>query len=652
MSITIDIVRNVDSQLDQIQVLSGGIYEELNNQSLDVKSPSHIRELQKIVKELSVTALTTVLKPSRISTLLERASFQELSNNSSEQDVVNLYRNELQWLLIGKAATQIYGLLLETLLEKIIQLNDHIRYWEKVIHSQSYSSLYAIQTSPMRIWSWSNDIYRDTIDRFTLIKGSPKNLSIRQIRSNFLVPWRQFYSLLKKSIQKKSFESLQRRTLSPIALCQSEARQKLSKIKRLRDTYSSGLGILIVEGLVSDLGDTDFKESCNCNGWKGVVEESISYMEIVLKNVLSVDTGASKFENTVFEHLSHEPQTSLLKENLIQVSHPAGLSKRLQHILKVLIPNQDSLSQNLVRLYGHPSRFERFWLPSVVLLLSSTAIFQLSVRKRELIISIFKDLGATIRDFCVNWLFEPIKKVINTIRHDPESELALMSKESLSGDRDSLERMVIDFMVDNSRSSGLDSSFTESQLSNMKKMVREGNLTPILRAYEKELKNPFIGTIWGDLLRTLLIQIQKSKVDLEIALSGIDALLKSQELVFGFVGLTPGVLICFATIRYILGVIRNMTGSKKGYKASQSIRILDRILTTTPIGEEKLSYKCCGLLFCEVHLLRKHANNLFPGNVEREFLEDISDLCDIRLGFRSQHKALKRIRRGYAKWLK
>lgn len=43
-----------------------------------------------------------------------------------------------------------------------------------------------------------------------------------------------------------------------------------------------------------------------------------------------------------------------------------------------------------------------------------------------------------------------------------------------------------------------------------------------------------MGTIRGNLLRALLIQVQKTKVDVELAVSGIDALLKSQELVFGY----------------------------------------------------------------------------------------------------------------------
>ena len=43
-----------------------------------------------------------------------------------------------------------------------------------------------------------------------------------------------------------------------------------------------------------------------------------------------------------------------------------------------------------------------------------------------------------------------------------------------------------------------------------------------------------MGTIRGNLVRALLIQVQKTKVDVELAVSGIDALLKSQELVFGY----------------------------------------------------------------------------------------------------------------------
>jgi len=256
----------------------------------------------------------------------------------------------------------------------------------------------------------------------------------------------------------------------------------------------------------------------------------------------------------------------------------------------------------------------------------------------------------------MNWVIDPTKKVIGTIRHDKDSEVAIMSKESLKGDRESLERMVVDFAIDNPNVSVGSRSLDESQISEIRAKVKEGDLTPILRAYEKDLRKPFVGTIRGDLIRTLLIQVQKTKVDVEVAISGIDALLKSQELVFGFVGLTPGVLVCFAAFRYFGDVFGSRKVLKKGRKAGETVRVvrnIDRILTlATPTPNQMLSYKDHGLLLCEVHVLRKRAHGLFPGNIEREFLEDVSDLCNINSGIQVQLKVLERIRWAYSKWLK
>lgn len=57
------------------------------------------------------------------------------------------------------------------------------------------------------------------------------------------------------------------------------------------------------------------------------------------------------------------------------------------------------------------------------------------------------------------------------------------------------------------------------------------------------LQSPVSSLIKGSLLRSLLIQIQKSKVDIELAMSGIDKLLKSQQLLFGAVGIAPAMVI-------------------------------------------------------------------------------------------------------------
>jgi nuclear-control-of-ATPase protein 2 len=73
----------------------------------------------------------------------------------------------------------------------------------------------------------------------------------------------------------------------------------------------------------------------------------------------------------------------------------------------------------------------------------------------------------------------------------------------------------------------------ETQLADIRSKVREGDLTTVLKVYEKDMQSPVWGALRGNLIQALLIQVQKTKVDVEVAMSGIDSILKSQELLFG-----------------------------------------------------------------------------------------------------------------------
>lgn len=83
-------------------------------------------------------------------------------------------------------------------------------------------------------------------------------------------------------------------------------------------------------------------------------------------------------------------------------------------------------------------------------------------------------------------------------------------------------------------------------------------------------------------------------------------------------------------------------------------RNIDRTLSNATLTEDggRLSYKDHGLLLCEVHLLRQRAAALVPGNVQREFIEDLNDLMDVYQGRDKQLKVVERIQWAYGKWLK
>ncbi|TAQ87133.1 hypothetical protein B7494_g4524 [Chlorociboria aeruginascens] len=656
-------VKQRDSQLDRIHLVPtlnqhDGVFTD---QGQRVRLSPRITELQRIIKALSTTSSSRPLLSSwRILSLLDQAALSEVVANEEEEELTNAYGTELEWLLVSKATVQTYGLLLSTLLEQTIPLNEDIWYWDQVLGSYTYTGLYTIQTSPLRLWSWSKDIYNDTKARFSHSESPGTAISAEEIGMGLVDRWKQFYNLVRESIRDRSIADIQHGILSPIALCRADARRNQTRLRQLREMSASGLGVLMDEGLSFDIGDEStelVKTESNSRAWKEVVERSVALMDTVLCNVTALETGVSDFEDTVFASVAEDPEISSSEADVSQTTRPAKLSRRLQHILRVHVPNHVVATQNLTSQYGRPSKIIRYWLPASILLLSSTTILRILASRKAELLTWIQDFGATIRDFWMNWVVEPSKQVIGTIRHDGDSEVAIMSKESLKGDRDSLERMVVDFAIDNPAAADIGSGpLNETQISEIRSKVKEGDLTPVLRAYEKDLRQPFIGTVRGDLVRTLLIQIQKTKVDVEVALSGIDALLKSQELVFGFVSLTPGVLVCFGAFWYLGGVFGNRKGLKKGQKAGQTLRILrniDRILTlATPTGNNILSYKDHGLLLCEVHVLRKHAQELFPGEIEREFLQDVGDLCNISSGIGTQLKVLERIRWSYSKWLK
>lgn len=620
----------------------------------DFSSP-RVNDLLRIVKRLSSTS-AAVLPASRIKDLLQESGLSA-DEHPSVLEAKSSYESEVEWLLVSKATTQTYGLILNTLLDDIIPLSQDIWYWDQVLGSYTYTSLYAVQTSPLRWWNWTKDIYRESSIRSTL--GQRASLFGRNAHphnDSLSARWSRFYSIVRETVTERSLKDVQHKMFSSVSLCRSEAKHKQNQLRKLREMTASGLGVLIDEGL--SFGIDEDKSEVHDHGmeWKGVVERSVALMDMVLRDVSNLDHRVSEFEDKVFAGVEQDPDLSIHAEDM--VSKPAVMAKRLLYLLEERIPSHIATTRKVATENGRPSRIVRYWLPTGLLLVSSSTILRILVNRKADIINWIRDLGVTVRDFWFNWVVEPVRKIVGTIRHDSQSEIAIMSRDSLKADRESLERMVVDFAMDKPALAGVESPLTEIQVAEIRAKVKEGDVTPVLKAFEKDLKQPFVGAVRGDLVRSLLIQIQKTKVDLEVAISGIDSLLKSQELVFGFVGLTPGILVSIAVLSYLRGVLLgNSRGvRRRGERVGRCVRTLrniDRIFSeATPSQNNLLSYKDHGLLVTEVHLLRNLVRNgrMMPREIEGEFLEDLDDLANVK-GIQIQVRALERIRWAYARWL-
>ena len=550
------------------------------------------------------------------------------SRNSTEGE-------DLQWLLVAKAVIQLLRSTTTRILEETLCLEQHVRYWEEVLGSHLYTGVYWLQTIPWRFWQLSKVIYAE-------VHSPVGAATVQSLQS----PWRHYYHRVHESIRKHSILRLSMTAISPWKEVHDGVREKLAHLTRFREIQATSLGLFIDQTLWNTLDeDTSKKPGLAVQGssrknLKSFLLRSLALMEIVCCKGFSTDYSASEFEEIVLAETESKVVATKSEDHLLVCR---AMSERMRTLIQHSYPTFVAQTSHLVQVNGPPPTVVRYWIPAIFLAVSSITLTQSVSSRQAQIEAWLREIGDTTIKFWSNWVLDPTMKIISTIRHDEDSEVALMSKSSLTGDRESLQRMVVEFSKDH------DHSLTQTQLQIIHDNVKEGDLTPVLKSYEMDLRRPFIGTIRGDLLRALLIQVQKTKVDIEVAISGIDALLKSQELVFGFLGLTPGVLICIASFRWISGIWRNNQSSDACKTSSiKALHNVDKLLNDALYANRSelktLTNKQYGSIFCEMQILRQEAISLVPSEIATMFSQDIGQLLDRRTGIEHQIRIVDRIR--------
>ncbi|KAL9112346.1 MAG: hypothetical protein Q9227_003464 [Pyrenula ochraceoflavens] len=655
--------KDVNGQgLDKIQlsrIAASAEFEASSDRETDLL-PARDTKLKLIAHSLSTTSNSgTLLSKKRLCHLLFEAlaitPFEQENGSSAIPSHAQEEEQDLWWIIVARATVQSYGLVVSTLLQQTLPIGEEIWYWDDILGSNAAMGIYTIQTFPARLWDFSKGTFAEARERYNSAINT--HAEFERTNQSMTERWRRFYNLVQDSVQQRSSQLASFKILSPLAIHRTEAQRKQAGLRRLREMNSSAIGLLVEEGLSfgpldSDATSARQPDSQSFEDWRSTVVKSISLVESVLRNVAAFET-VTVFEDKVFNNVEDDPLVSNTSDGDASSIDPAALLNRVLQIINEYLPDQSSESAHLFANNARPSPLTRYWLPTLLGLLSSTTVLRILSARRAQLLTWIREFGSTCVDFWFNWVITPIKNLIGTIRHDSASEVAIMSRDSLRADRDSLERMVVDFVVDHP-TNGVER--VSPDIESVRAKVAEGDLTPVLKAYERDLRKPFIGTLRGDLVRALLIQIQKTKVDVEVAIGGIDSLLKSQELVFGFVGLTPGILISFAVFRWLSDVFGRRKGRAGQRRKGETIRILrniSRLLTNAhPTHQGTLTYADHGHLLLETHALRQRAAALVPGNAMRLFMEDLEDLEDVGGGVERQRSAVERVRWAYGKYLR
>ena len=527
-------VRHLDSCIDRLQALlvedvSVAAVAEPEDKPLVA---STISILSGTARALSANAASgPQLKSAKLLEILQNheALYHDISHAYAESG--DSYIPHLLWVVAAKATVQTFALVTNILLQQTIPLSDGIYYWDDILGSSFSTGLYTIQTSPLRLTHYLEGVYQNVREHGSAVQWNRPEWSLSE-------RWNAFYQLVQDSVRQQSLSRAKMTILSPFGLTRSEARRKRRKLKKMREMNACAVGLLMEEGLSFEIEEDDHtKTDVHFEDWEDVVLRSTLLMRSVLKRVNDIDVNLAEFEDTVFTKVTSRADVMSTsfgdgQEQLGAIDHPFWIVQNLRSIVEEILPRQRAQFKLSAAEYGRPPRIIRYWLPASALLLSSSTILNILTNRRAELVTWVCELGGTVRDFWRNWVIEPLTRLIGTIRHDEKSEVALMGRHSLQADLESLERMVMDFAVDRPESP---SGYSPAELDHIRAGVKEGDLTPVLTAYERDLRKPFVGTVRGDLVRALLIQVQKTKVDVEIAVSGIDSMLKSQELFFGYV---------------------------------------------------------------------------------------------------------------------
>lgn len=308
-------------------------------------------------------------------------------------------------------------------------------------------------------------------------------------------------------------------------------------------------------------------------------------------------------------HLCHVGYDAMSYDESVDASAPLDVAAAA--LLDAVAMHESGVSR-VLQACGVPSLWTHAWPLVIVYPLISWAAATLVYQQWAHITTQIAAAWDALQGLAVGWVYVPAMRLLDTLRAGRKERALLVRRDSLAADEQSLERMV--------EALGRDTlHMNASDLVALAERARTGDLTQVWQVYESAMRAPLRGLISGSLIRTLLIQVQKAKVDLEVALSGIDWLLKSQELLLGAVGLAPALGLVYLLYAGLCRSVRWISGRKLSLHASgivqarfeawHALRHADKLCADDADDASKLGHLLldASTLRTALHVLIRHA---------------------------------------------
>lgn len=506
-----------------------------------------------------------------IATQLEKLSAPEEIGikDAKYTEIVNSLNNLINIYLV----LIIYSKKSNSLIYNTIHYKSQLNYWNDLNNSSLNKLIYFIQISPVKLYELGQ-----------IILSNFKEIFQTSMEQDLVSNVKLFINSSQKTILK----------LLNKAPTFSMYQMNTTRLSQFNFIYQTPINIINKE-IQNKINHLNSKITHNC--------EALGEMINSLPKDIPENIGDDFKNLSIYEHLKKLDD------------EPSGAINST--ILKLL--REKSVAENT-----KPSRLVRYWpVILAVLRYGPSSSINLYQNRYEIAKWIKFNLVDTVIGFGKNWVIKPINDMLSILRHDDNfNELSIISKDSLQSDLDSLERMVIDYVVD------YDKVNKAEIIKQIHEAIQEGNLTMLMSNYEQDIRNPFKSLARGSLIRGLLIQLQKTKVDGGVAVSGIDKMLKSQQLVFGVVAISPSILILYQAYQFMIKKSAKpitINGKQLNIICLKSLNRIEKLISH-PQNNLKM-----GELFIEVINLQLHSTMIIPSQIKAEWIQDLNELNKVNV---------------------
>ena len=437
--------------------------------------------------------------------------------------------------------------LTNSLIYKTLILKNQQVYWQALNNSSTINKLiYFMQTSPIKLYNFGCDIFIKT-----------KRILFHSDNNNNNNNGNGLYQLSSQSGGKEEDNIISRYLLVIKNVCKLAFNGLITSI---RQQSPPSISFIL---LSNDRTRTKHKHKQRIlsikwylHSIKSVIKFPINLVvkEAKLKlrkiddeiaiNIGNIDKLIKTNPKDYLEALSVILQLDSTQDQLISQNLNAAAYQKKKNIILQAMEHVVKFDKKSYDITSSPGFLTRYWIIiALIIFYGPSQTKKVYANRQEIIYWINYNGIEPVVGFFKNWVIKPVYDMLDILRNtSSDSQLSITSKDSLNSEFDSLNSMIYQFAQDNHI------DVTESQITND---VKNGDLKIIMSTYENEIKSPIKYLITGSLLRLILIQIQKGKVDGAMAINGIDKLLKSQQLLFAMVSISPSILILYQMYRIL-----------------------------------------------------------------------------------------------------